>query len=453
MAESEKGPELTLHNVTVEVGEEVDAWNFVTSCSDSKVSVRFVTEPKFHIPGGQEVEIEAVDEEGRKTTKKAMLKVTILKSNLKLEANGEPMKLEDILVSEIDPAEVTFKNKPVTLQHVDKIDVRVIYQNVEYEGVVRVVDTQPPAVVLKEQIYAYLNHEFDPMTAVATLTDATDVTAGIKGKLDMETVGVYPLTFVFTDEGGNQVELTSDVQVIADEVPPVLSGVSNREYYLGENIAYMDGVTAEDAVDGVCDVFVDNSQINTETEGVYQVTYRASDTSGNQVTQTVNFVIKKRTATSEKLNQAADALLAQITDDSMSISKKAYEIYNYAYANISYTGTSDKSDWEAEAYRGLNEWKGDCFTYYAVCRILLERCGAQTMTVTRVGGTSEHYWLLVNTGSGWYHFDATRRKVYFDGFMARDEDVAAYTARVGNDFYTYDKSQFPATPTEKYLIQ
>ncbi len=453
LAESEQGPVLTLHNVTVEVNEEVDAWNFVTECSDPKASVYFVEEPKFHIPGGQEVTIEAMDEEGRSTIRKAMLKVSILKHNLKLEADGEPMALEDILVSGINPAEVSFKNKPVKLQHVNKIDVRVIYQDVEYEASVRVVDTTVPKVALKDKIFAYQNHEFLPESAAASIVDATDVTVTTKGQLDVATLGSYPITFVFTDEGGNAVEFTKEVQVIEDKVPPVLQGAENREFYIGDTVAYMDGVSAKDAVDGVCNVVVDNSQVDMEREGVYPVIYKAVDSSGNEVTKTVQFTLLKRAATSEKLNAAADKLLSEITSDTMSKSQKAYEIYNYVYSHMTYTGTSDKSNWENEAYRGLFDWKGDCFTYYAVCRILLERCEIDVMTVTRVGGEAEHYWLRVNTGTGWYHFDATRRKVYFDGFMARDEDVDAYTAQVGGNYYSYDKSKYPASPTEKYQIQ
>ena len=84
-----KGPELILHNVTVELNEEVSAWSFVTECSEKNASVRYVTAPDFKVPGGQEVQIEAVDSKGRTTVKKAMLRVNIIKHGLKLEATGE----------------------------------------------------------------------------------------------------------------------------------------------------------------------------------------------------------------------------------------------------------------------------------------------------------------------------------------------------------------------------
>lgn len=448
-----RGPELALHNVTVELNEEISAWSFVTECSEENATVRYIKQPRFDVPGGQEVEIEAIGSNGKKTVRKATLKVSIIKSNLKLDATGEEIKLEDILVDGIDASQVSFVYKAVKLNHVGDIDIKLLYQNVEYDSTITVVDAKKPEVTLKGEIIAYQKHEFDPMSAVETLQDATDVTAGYKGMLDLNTLGEYTVTLVYTDEGDNSTELMAKVNVIADTEPPVISGAVDREYYLGETISYLDGVTAKDSLDGSCEVYVDNSSVDVEKEGTYEVSYTASDISGNQTEVKVKYTLKKMTATEERLNEKADEVLAEITTDTMSLSKKAYEIYNYAYSNIEYTGTSDKSDWEAEAYRGLNEKKGDCFTYASVCKILLKRAGIQTMDVSRVGGDAEHYWLLVNTGSGWYHFDATRRKIYFDGFMARDEDVAAYTEQVGNNYYTFDRTKYPATPTEKYVVE
>ncbi|MDE7307473.1 MAG: hypothetical protein K2N61_02260 [Lachnospiraceae bacterium] len=448
-----KGPELILHNVTVELNEEVSAWSFVTECSEKNASVRYVTQPDFKVPGGQEVEIEAVDSKGRTTVKKAMLRVNIIKHGLKLEATGEEIQAADLVVNEIRPSEVSFKYKPITLNHVGEYDIALLYRGVEYTESITVIDTEAPQVVLKEEITGWQLHEFDPMTAVESISDATDVKAEIKGLLDTATAGEYPVIFVFTDEGENAAEYTVTVKIIPDTEPPVIQGASDREYYIGETISYLEGVTARDAVDGSCDVQVDNSKMDIENEGQYEILYHAKDISGNRAELAVTFTIKKMTATEERLNAKADEILAEITEPSMSLSRKAYAIYNYAYSKIQYTGTSDKSDWQAEAYRGMIDLNGDCFTYFSVCKILLNKLGIETMDITREGGSAEHYWLMVNLGTGWYHFDATRRNVYFDGFMARDEDVRAYTQQVGDNYYTYDTTKYPATPTEKFILE
>lgn len=68
-------------------------------------------------------------------------------------------------------------------------------------------------------------------------------------------------------------------------------------------------------------------------------------------------------------------------------------------------------DWDAEWYAGLQNIEqngttgGDCYTYYAVANVLLQRAGAETMRVERqnAGDGSHHYWILCNVGTGWYH--------------------------------------------------
>ena len=69
----------------------------------------------------------------------------------------------------------------------------------------------------------------------------------------------------------------------------------------------------------------------------------------------------------------------------------AWEIYRWIKGHVSYVGTSDKSDWKKEAYRGIVNGVGDCFTYYAVSEALLTRAGIDNMLVTRVGGRTQHF--------------------------------------------------------------
>mgnify|MGYP000048542348 CR=1 FL=1 len=107
-------------------------------------------------------------------------------------------------------------------------------------------------------------------------------------------------------------------------------------------------------------------------------------------------------------------------------------------------------DWDAEWYAGLQNIEqngttgGDCYTYYAVANVLLQRAGAETMRVERqnAGDGSHHYWILCNVGTGWYHFDATRRKdgKYF--FYTSDEDLMAYS-RSHKDSHNYDPTKYP----------
>lgn len=156
--------------------------------------------------------------------------------------------------------------------------------------------------------------------------------------------------------------------------------------------------------------------------------------------------------TYDGLAEKVDALLADLVTDDMTQLEQARAVYDYTRTHISYTGDSDKSDWEQGAYVGLTIKRGDCFTYYAVARALLTALGISNIEVERVGGISDHYWLLVDCGDGWYHFDSTPRSSKmpaFDSFMFTDEDAAEYTKATGErEYYAFDSSLYPERATE-----
>ena len=145
-------------------------------------------------------------------------------------------------------------------------------------------------------------------------------------------------------------------------------------------------------------------------------------------------------------------MLADLITEDMTQLEQARAVYDYTRTRISYTGDSDKSDWEQGAYVGLTARRGDCFTYYAVARAMLTALGISNIKVERVGGISDHYWLLVDCGDGWYHFDSTPRSSKmppFDSFMFTDADAADYTVATGErEYYAFDSSLYPERATE-----
>lgn len=154
----------------------------------------------------------------------------------------------------------------------------------------------------------------------------------------------------------------------------------------------------------------------------------------------------------EKLDEQVQKVLDGIITDGMTKLEQAKAVWDFTKNGISYTGSSDKTDWMSGAYEGLATRKGDCFTYYAVSRALLTALEIDNIEVRRVGGITSHYWNLVNCGDGWYHFDATPRSSklpYFVSFMFTDEEAADYTARVGEgrEYYTFDGSLYPERGT------
>lgn len=152
----------------------------------------------------------------------------------------------------------------------------------------------------------------------------------------------------------------------------------------------------------------------------------------------------------EGLEEAVMQLLDSIITADMDKLAQARAVFDYTRTHITYTGDSDKSNWESGAYEGLTVRKGDCFTYYAVSRALLTALGIDNLEVQRVGGPTSHFWNLVDCGTGWYHFDATPRSSKmppFVSFMFTDAEAADYTERAGRNYYTFDGTLYPERAT------
>ncbi|MDE7220055.1 MAG: hypothetical protein K2O45_10620 [Oscillospiraceae bacterium] len=154
---------------------------------------------------------------------------------------------------------------------------------------------------------------------------------------------------------------------------------------------------------------------------------------------------------SEELEELVSGVLESIVSEDMTKMEQARAVFDYVHDNIYYTGSSDKSDWEAGACAGLTTGKGDCFTYYAVSRALLTALEIDNLPVERVGGETRHYWNLVDCGDGWYHFDAcprSSRLPAFLSFLFTDRQAADYTAGAGRCYYDFDGSLLPERATK-----
>ncbi len=155
--------------------------------------------------------------------------------------------------------------------------------------------------------------------------------------------------------------------------------------------------------------------------------------------------------TQEEFDQLVADVLDGIIQEDMTSMEQARAVFDYVHNNIRYIGHADKEDWVNGAYVGLTTGKGDCFTYYAVSRALLDALEIENLPVERVGGKTLHFWNLVNCGDGWYHFDACPRSLKmpsFLSFMVTDEQVAAFTAMAGRNYYDFDGTLLPERATE-----
>lgn len=261
-----------------------------------------------------------------------------------------------------------------------------------------------------------------------------------------------------------------------DVTPPRLLGVRDLTVALNGTASYRDGVSAEDDVDGPVAVRIDADAVDLTVPGEYPVIYSAQDAAGNRTEQTVTITVVETATvdqgrdeptehdpsdapgggipleqvTQEEVDRLADEILGRITDSGMSQWEQARAIFNYVNGHVKYVGSSDKSSWLIGAYVGFTRGRGDCYNYFACSKALLTRAGISNVDLERVGGNSRHYWQLVNTGDGWYHFDACPHPNGYPlySFMITEAQVRAYTEQAGGvrkNYYVYDYASCPVT--------
>ena len=309
-----------------------------------------------------------------------------------------------------------------------------------------VVDTTAPRLSFFKTLTAYLDHPQSPRDLLATAEDETAITLSYVTEPDWSQAGPQPVTIAAVDAAGNRTEISGTVDMVPDTEPPKIFGVTNRYVYVGEAVAYFAQASVTDNADEPEDVTltVDNTAVNIYQAGSYNVTYTATDRAGNVAQKKVRLYFLKPTVSEEKLQAKVQEVLSKIVTDDMTMGQKAWAIYRYVHDNFTFGYTSNKRDWKYEAWRGLTRRHGDCFTYDAAARILLEGVGAQVMFIQRDSGY-RHFWLMVNVGTGWYHFDPlnsgpSRR---FECFMLTTEE----TDGLYHFFWRYDHKVYPDTPT------
>ncbi|HHY81698.1 MAG TPA: DUF5011 domain-containing protein [Clostridiales bacterium] len=436
-------------DVMVLKGDEIQAESFVKDVSDAtEVTVAFSKKPNTKNPGNYKVNIILTDTSRNKTTLTANLTVLEVKSTVQVEA-GTQMSLTTQDFVEHGNWPVTFVTdlNSLDISKPAEYEVKLNINNRIVTSTLEVVDTTPPSAKVADQ-EVWLGDTIDVSAFIEEVTDVSEVKSSFLKEPDTTREGVTDVTIVFEDTYGNKSQYQAKLTVKKDTQPPVFSGIKDIVVFEGESVSYKNGITAVDDKDGEVDFKVNSSKVNLRKPGEYEITYTAVDAAGNEAIQKAKVIVKKLVVTTEMVYEMADNILAKITKSNMTKREKAYEIFKYVRRNIKYTGTSDKSSVIKEAYRAVKYGVGDCFTYYSLGEVLLTRAGIDNMMVTRVGGQTRHYWSLINCGDGWYHFDASPHSdpPPKNGFMMTDKEVEDYTNKVGRNYYTFDKSKYPATP-------
>lgn len=264
---------------------------------------------------------------------------------------------------------------------------------------------------------------------------------------------------------GNSVPASSSTpssSAVKDTQAPVITGAKDLEVYVGDAVSYKSGVSVTDDMDAKPELKIDNSKVDLTKPGVYEVTYTATDAAGNTCAPiTVKLTVKVKPENfvdPEVIYAKADSILEKFIRDDMTDREKAEAVYVWTRRSVHLTyGSAPKgfdhesADWLQTAYQLLNKDvpKGDCFYFFAVQKLLLQRLNIPTIDCEKIyDGDSHHYWLLVSVdgGKSYYHFDNVWSK---ELCLVTDAQLNAFSAAVDSHPFNRNESLYPATPTEK----
>ncbi len=303
------------------------------------------------------------------------------------------------------------------------------------EAVLNVVDTTAPVGVAVPQMI-YCGQLPDASCVVTDISDLAPVTVSYASEPDVSNGGEFLFDVVLTDAYGNEGVVQVPFTVIDDHTAPLIYGAHDIEAFIGHSISYLDGITVTDNYDEEPELNVDTSQIDVSTPGEYPVTYTVSDENGNEDSVTITLTLRVEPERYYEVDVLYDLCRElneqyQIYTEDMTDIEKAFRIFHWAHNNVYYAGVADKTDWTCAAYDGLTTLRGDCYTYYAVCRAFLDMEGIPNILMTRYPVTwSPHYWNLVYLDGAWYHCDALAFSAV-DGyyFMCSEQDINPYDHR------------------------
>ncbi|GIU23408.1 chitinase ChiA [Shewanella schlegeliana] len=168
-----------------------------------------------------------------------------------------------------------------------------------------------------------LGAQFDALVGVSAKDmEDGDLTADIQveGSVDTLTLGLYALTYRVSDSDDNLTEQVRTVEVY--NTKPELKGVANASVLLDSAFDALAGVSAIDAEDGDLTAQISvEGDVDTASIGQYLLTYRVSDSAGQQVEVARTITVKEQGAVCDN---AWDATKVYLGSETVSHASKSW---------------------------------------------------------------------------------------------------------------------------------
>ncbi len=409
-------------------GYTPDAMDFVSNFSDySEVTAYFAQEPVLTEDYGDiSVQLVVEDAWGNRTEQTCVLRTLWLREELIWEFDTHITKADLLLNPEkdsqlLDQSELDAINQSGIGQYT--IVSSTAAKTMECH--ITVQDTLGPSLEVKD-VRIYPGDHAILQNFVISCEDASGVSELILlTELDFETLGHQTVQIQATDTLGNVTTAEATLIVSTDMDAPVFTGLEELTVEKYGTPDYFAGVTAEDAIDGKCEVTCDFDNVDVTTAGTYYITYTAADKSGNVATVRRKVIV-------EHDQEDTAALVAEIAEQ---LENDPEKIRNYVRRMIAYN-----SNWGGDdpVWYGFKNRVGNCYVHALCLDALLQYYGYETHIIWV--DDHSHYWVLIYLeGIGWRHIDATPADVHsIFSLMTDEQRLETLWGR------TWDTSKWPA---------
>ena len=454
-------PEVKFQDVCAYLDYQINPEDFIVEKNDkSNMEVSIGNEITINGFGYYHPIIIVKDEYGNQSSQVCLLTISYIKNKITLEY-GNKLTKQDLLFN-FDEYQDTVNQEDLDVinnSDVGEYELKSNYQGQEKITKIIIQDTVAPELVLKN-VSLYTGQTLtDANQFVEKAEDLAGVTLNILTEINYSTIGDQEVTIEATDGHGNKTSQKAILTIKEDKEGPVFSGLSDLKVTKGSTADYKKGVTAKDDKDGDVEFTVDSSSVNTDKAGTYNITYTATDKSGNTTTQNRKVIVSEKTtssgtgssstsnssSSSSDVYAKADEFIAKATSGVSGTSNKIIAIKNYLRNNIKYShryNASNTGSVNNAAMKAFTAYEGDCYIHAAAAQVMFTRIGVQSIIVNALDYT--HYWNMVYINGGWKHVDPTPGWAYADVDFMNDAKRLETLRRIsGYEYRDWDRSKFP----------
>ncbi len=439
-------PSVTAKELVVSYGTNVLPEQFISSVeSIYKVVFSYEKEPNLKKYGVQEVIVLVTDEMGNSVAVKTKLNILNIKEKLELNFGEALPKAEDFLMEEGSSISYLTDISNIDTSIPKEYSVDFLVDGVYAQSMLFVGDYKAPEVITKD-VHGWLNQPIEVEQFIVSIEDRSAVKCQYEIQPDWSILGEQKVKLIVSDENDNRTVCDVILTILEDTKAPVVS-VSNLDVTVGNVLSYKKAISYYDNASSIEEMIVeiDNSNVNLDKVGVYDVAYTVTDVAGNTTTviSKVNVVEEAPLWNEEEtLRKKGLEVLDEILKEDMSDYEKAEAIFQWVNTKIRFINFSEKDNFMRGAYEGLFLQKGDCFVYAATSKFLLTLANIPNIDVRKITDNPSHYWNLVYIEDGWYHFDATPTREGRKVFLYTEEQLEIFSSSRGNT-HIYDKSLYP----------